>query len=277
MTASLRVWCAVLALSMVAPVWADWVPAPGRGDPRMRVAPYSADQVYRLYGVVGFQIDIEFGPGEHFVGLAAGDLGGIAFKAEGRHLFLKPRVAHLSTNLTVLTNRHPYEFDYSVSAGPPNPALGPVMYALRFTYPPVPAAAQADVRARQIAKALAQAPAAKPKNYDYWYCGTPSLKPRAVWDDGVSTWIRFGARQALPAIFVANAEGTESLVNFSVSHGDVVVQRVVRRLVLRRGRLAGCIVNRDFNGGGERLKSGTVSPRVKRLTVHSASLKGAAP
>lgn len=275
MNRGVTVLCAALALSMAAPVWADWVPARGTGDPRMRVAPYSPDRVYRLYGYVGYQIDIEFGPGEHFVGLAAGDMRGIAFKAEGRHLFVKPRVAHLATNLTVLTNRHPYEFDYSVSAGPPDPSQGEVIYALRFTYP-AQRGAQAALRERQIASALAQAPAAKPKNYDYWYCGNPSLKPRAVWDDGVRTWIRFGARQALPAIFVKNADGAESLVNFSIAQGDVVVQRVVRRLVLRRGRLTGCIVNQDFNGGGARLKSGTVSPRVQRLTMSPAAA-GAPP
>ena len=86
------------------------------------------------------------------------------------------------------------------------------------------------------------------------------LKPIAAWDDGVRTWIQFGARSELPAIFVENDDGTESLVNFSVSQGDIVVQRVARRFVLRRGRLTGCIVNKAFTGGGERLKSHTVSP-----------------
>lgn len=250
---------------------ADWVPARGMVDPRMRVAPYSPDQVYRLYGYVGYQIDIEFGPGERFVGLAAGDIDGIAYKAQGRYLFLKPRMARLNTNLTVLTSLHRYEFDYSVSPGTPNAAGSEVIYSLRFTYPRSRSEAAGAAERRQIASALAQAPAGRPRNYDYWYCGSPSLKPRAVWDDGVRTWIRFGARQALPAIFVKSADGTESLVNFSVSHGDVVVQRVVRRLVLRRGRLAGCIVNKDFHGGGTRLKSGTVSPEVKRLTVRPES------
>ena len=257
--------CILLSVIAAPSARADWVPAPGGGDPRIRVAPYSSNRVYRLYGYVGYQIDIEFARGERFEGLAAGDIEGIAFKAEGRHLFIKPRVARLRTNLTVLTNRRAYEFDYSVSPGPPDPGVEQVIYSLRFTYPHPPAAAVPHARQR-IAADLARGPVV-PRNFDYWYCGSPSLKPEAVWDNGVETWIRFGARQALPAVFVLGADGSESLVNFSVHRGDVVVQRVVRRLVLRRGRLAGCIVNKAFQGDGARLKSGTVSPRVHRLTV----------
>ena len=262
----LAVGACVLSSVMVAPIArADWVPAPGHGDPRIRVAPYSSNRVYRLYGYVGYQMDIEFAPGERFKGLAAGNMEGIAFKAEGRHLFIKPRVARLRTNLTVLTNRRTYEFDYSVSSGIPDPAKHQVIYALRFSYPrPRSTAALPNARQR-IAADLARGPAA-PRNYDYWYCGSPSLKPEAVWDNGVQTWIRFGARQALPAIFVLGADGSESLVNFSVHQGDVVVQRVVRRLVLRRGKVKGCVVNEAFRGGGERLRSETVSPNVERLS-----------
>ena len=260
----LAVACVLLSVVAAPHARADWVPAPGRGDPRIRVAPYSGNRVYRLYGYVGYQIDIEFARGERFQGLAAGDIEGIAFKAQGRHLFIKPRVARLRTNITVLTNRRSYEFDYSVTSGKPDPDTEPVIYALRFTYPHSQVAAKSQVRER-ISRDLARGPAAAP-NFDYWYCGDPTLKPEMVWDNGVQTWIRFGARQALPAIFVLGAHGSESLVNFNVHRGDVVVQRVVKRLVLRRGKLKGCIVNEAYRANGARLRSGTVSPTVVRVT-----------
>ena len=257
--------CILLSVFSVPNARADWMPAPGGGDPRIRVAPYSSNRVYRLYGYVGYQLDIEFARGERFEGLAAGDMEGIAFKADGRYLFIKPRVARLRTNLTVLTNRRSYEFDYSVSPRTPNSAVRQVIYALRFTYPRPPVVKVPDVRKR-IAADLARGPRA-PRNYDYWYCGSPSLKPAAVWNNGVQTWIRFGARQALPAIFVLGPGGSQSLVDFSIHHSDVVVQRVVKRLVLRRGKLTGCIVDGAFHGSGTRLSSGTTSPKVERLTV----------
>ncbi len=86
-------------------------------------------------------------------------------------------------------------------------------------------------------------------NYDYWYCGDPSLKPAAAWDDGVQTTLVFGAHTELPAVFAVNEDGSESLVNFDVQAGRIVVQRVARRLIVRRGKLAGCIVDRAFTGG----------------------------
>lgn len=274
-TASRVSLLAVLALGLVRSALADWVPARGRIDSRMRVAPYSPEQVYRLYGYVGYQIDIEFARGEVFKGLAAGDVRGISFEAHGRDLFIKPRVARVHTNLTVLTNLRQYEFDYSASLGPPDPTLGEVIYALRFTYPGTRSTTEAALTAKRITRDLASAPTLRPHNYDYWYCGKPELKPEAAWDDGVRTWLRFGAREPLPAIFVQNADGSESLVNFSMDDGDVVIQRVVERLVLRRGNLTGCIVNRDFTGGGERLTSHTVSPQVERVTKRPAPKSGA--
>jgi type IV secretion system protein VirB9 len=102
------------------------------------------------------------------------------------------------------------------------------------------------------------------QNSDYWYCGQPMLRPVAASDDGVHTRLRFAANSDLPAIFVRNEDGSESLLNFSMDAGDLIVHRVARRFVLRRGNLTGCVVNRGFGGGGERLDSGTVAPNVER-------------
>lgn len=234
-------------------------PPRSRRDSRVRTVLYDPDRVYSLTGVIGYQIDIEFEPGERFVGLGAGDIDGIAFVAQDNHLFLKPKAARVSTNLTVLTTRRHYYFDYQVR---PRRRIRKrdLLYALRFVYPPPPGAAQAS----QIEKALASP--GRPLNFDYWYCGDPSLKPIAASDDGVHTRLRFGARSELPAVFVRNDDGSESLVNYSMEGGDLIVHRVVRRLILRRGKLVGCVVNKRFNGGGERLESGTVSPDVERTT-----------
>jgi type IV secretion system protein VirB9 len=54
------------------------------------------------------------------------------------------------------------------------------------------------------------------------------------------------------------------LLKFSILDGDIVVQRVARQFILRRGKLTGCVVNKAFTGGGIRLESGTVSPGVER-------------
>ena len=229
-------------------------------DPRLRVLAYSADEIFRLHGYAGYQIDLEFEPGERFVGLGAGDLRSLGFAAEDNHLFLKPKAASVETNLTVLTTRRTYQFDYSASAQRPNPTLGDVIYALRFTYPP----SAADRAADALERGLASASEGRRRNLAYAYRGSPQLKPVAASDDGVQTRLRFDARGELPAIFVRNDDGSESLVNFTVAADELVVHRIARLFTVRRGGLKGCIVNQDFSGGGERLGSGTVAPAVER-------------
>jgi len=160
----------------------------------------------------------------------------------------------------VLTSRRTYHFDYRVTARQPDPDGQDVIYVLRFTYPPPPALAPETIGPSLLA---AEAVA---RNLEYWYRGSQALKPSAAWDDGVHTHLRFGAQQELPAVFLRNEDGSESLVNSTIEGGEVIVHRVSHHLIVRRGKLVGCIVNAAFAGGGEHAASGTVSPAVERLT-----------
>jgi type IV secretion system protein VirB9 len=240
---------------------ADVWPVRGTVDARIRTVAFHPDQVVRLVGFVGYHLDLEFAPDETFEGLSGGDLEALSYAAHGPVLTLKPKAAPAEMNLAVTTNRRRYYFDYAVLARRPQRGLDEVMYAVRFTYPPPAAGPDRDAR---IERALERASAARPRNLDYGYCGHRSLKPRAASDDGVHTRLTFGSRQELPALFVRHADGTESLLNFHVEDGDVVIHRVAAQFVVRRGRLAGCIVNRGFAGGAARLDSGTVAPDVER-------------
>jgi type IV secretion system protein VirB9 len=260
---SASIWC--VCCLVVTLVRAQASQPALRPDPRIRVAPYRPDAIYRLRGYVGYQIDITFAPGERFAGLGVGDSKGVAFAAAANHLFLKPRAAHVATNLTVLTNRRTYLFEYEADPAPPDTSGADVIYALRFEYAAMPVRAGSLERS-EVERDLVAAQSFRARNYDYWYCGAPSLKPVAAWDDSVQTTLVFGVHAELPAVFALNEDGSESLVNFDVQAGRIVVQRVTRRLIVRRGKLAGCIVDRAFAGGGERLSSGTIAPNVHRMT-----------
>lgn len=262
--AALRYAAAAGALLLSLTVRAETVPMKGRVDSRIRSAAYNGDEVYKLRGFVGYQIDLEFESGETFTGLGAGDLEGLSFVGQDNHLFLKPKAAKVATNLTVLTSRREYQFDYSASSQRPAADDPGVIYALRFTYAPSPSQSAAEAAAKRLDSQLDNASAKRLHNIDYWYCGEPVLKPASASDDGVHTRLRFAANADLPAIFVRNDDGSESLLNFSMDSGDVIVHRVARRFILRRGRLTGCIVNQGFVGGGTRLDSGTVAPEVER-------------
>jgi type IV secretion system protein VirB9 len=256
-----------LALSTCATAYAEVLPVSGAGDARIRVAYYSPDQVYDLYAFVGYDIRLEFAQDERFVAVDAGDLDAITYSARGNVVSLKPRAVGAEMNLAISTTRHTYYFQYTTLAGRPDPATESVMYVVRFRYPPD----QEDRRtgphvAAKIDAALVGASQDRSQNRNYWFCGAPSLKPTAAWDDGIHTHLTFAPRAELPAIFVGNADGSESLVNFTVESGDLVIHRVAGRFILRRGRLAACIVNKGFSGGSERLKTETVSPDVERET-----------
>ncbi|MEO8064759.1 MAG: TrbG/VirB9 family P-type conjugative transfer protein [Pseudomonadota bacterium] len=251
-----------LGLSGVDSVQAEMVPVRGKVDSRIRTAMYNTEEVYRLHGFVGYVIELVLEDGETFAGKGGGDLDGVTIDAHANSVLLKPRAPIVATNLVIYSDRRAYRFDYSAEARSPNRFADDIVYAVRFLYPPRPESAESVETA--IESELALAKAALPRNSDYWFCGHRSLKPVATSDDGVHTRIKFPDRAELPAIFVRNEDGSESLLNFSMDDGDVVIHRLAPKFILRRGRLSGCIVNKGFNGAGTRLDSGTISPRVER-------------
>jgi type IV secretion system protein VirB9 len=251
----------ILAGLCCGQVLAETVPLRGVADSRVRTAVYDSNEVYRLQGYVGYEIDLQFESGEAFVGLGAGDIEGVSFVSQDSHLFIKPKAQRVATNLTVITTRRPYQFAYTVATVRPQESDADVIFVVRFIYPPSNDERFAD----GIGKALEQSSAAKAHNLDYWYCGNSSVKPVAAWDDGAHTHLRFAAKAEQPGVFVLNDDGSESLLNFSMDADEVVIHRVVRQLVVRRGKLTGRIVNKGFTGSGERLSSGTLSPAIERV------------
>jgi type IV secretion system protein VirB9 len=248
-------------------VRAEILPAPGEGgDARIRHALYSENEVYRLFGYVGYDIRLEFAEGETFQSVDGGDLESITYSADANVFRLKPRVRSVETNLSVTTNKRHYYIQYSAEAKRPEEGGGPVMYVVRFVYPPEPPDQSGPSAAERIDRALDLAPESRLRNLDYGYCGNRSIKPTAAFDDGAQTHLKFSARAELPALFVRNDDGSESLLNFTVEGDEVVIHRIARQFILRRGHLTGCIVNRSFTGSGTRLESGTRSPDVERST-----------
>jgi type IV secretion system protein VirB9 len=247
--------------------FAEQTPRPGLVDSRIRVVAYDPDQVIKIRGYVGYQIFFEFAEGETFVNLAAGDNKALDVGYEANHLVIKPLAEKVATNITVITNRRVYQFDYSATAAKPNPALGNVIYSLRFIYPQDEAKKAAEqLEQERTNEQLAGQGPQRPRNSNYWACGSSAIRPVSAYDDGVQTRLRFAAHSEFPAMYVKNDDDSESLLNFTVEGEDVVIHRVSHRFVLRRGRLVACIENRSFDGGGERLQSETLVPGVERRT-----------
>ena len=260
--------CSIACLFLFSlPCRAEVVPEKGTFDARVRVLPYNPDQVIKIAAFVGYQVHFQFAANEEFVNLGTGDRDGIDVGKEGNHLFIKPRVERVGTNITLLTNRRVYHLHYTALRKQPNPAVDEIIYSIRFTYPEDEAR---EARARHEReereaklKALASAPPVV-RNQAYEFCGHESLRPVSAFDDGIHTRVRFAARAEVPAIFLKNDDGSESLVNLSVERDEIILHRIARQWILRRGLLVGCIRNTAFEGVGARLSSGTVNPDIER-------------
>ena len=247
------------------------VPSPGRTDARVREIEYREDQVVQLTGYVGYHIDIELERGEQFVALGTGDSAAVDVASEGPHVMVKPKAARVATNLTLVSSRRVYHFEYrSLDAQPP---LNTAIFALRFRYSPapsgvtpaatpVPFSSQAGAATAAVVAKVSVPP--RPVNRDYWYCGGSTLQPVAASDDGVQTRLTFSSRGEWPAIFVRNEDGSESLLNFHAEGTTAVVHRVAPEFVLRRGRLVGCVENRGYAGSGSWVSGGALEHDVSR-------------
>ncbi len=253
---------AILGLTVISAARSAEIVAVEPMDARIQQIDYAADAVYRLQGVPGFAVDLQFAADERFEGVGGGDLEAVSVVAHGSHLFLKPKVARAATNLTLLTTRHAYHIDYRVEG---MHSLASPVYAIVFRYPHEESALKVkNAQEMQIESAFA-APA-RVVNRAYGFCGPAALKPTVVTDDGVETRIRFPAQADLPAVYVRNDDGTEALVNFTVQSDGLLVHRVAHAWVLRHGRLVGCIVNLAYSGTSA-LSGGTVTPAVTRDNV----------
>ncbi len=230
-------------------------------DPRLHVVDYRPTLVLPLTTFVGYHVHFEFAPGEYFVNLGAGDTSTLDVGAEGNHLLLKPKQPSAGMNLTILTNRRAYFVDYRALAR--SPRTDEAVYSIVFRYPD---AAQ-PTAAVTNASASPDAPLGGPRresNRDYWYCGSPSLRPIAAVDDGLQLRLTFAPHAELPAVFTAEPDGQEALVNTHIENDSIVVHRLAERMVLRRGREVGCVVDRNAHSRERRAATGTIDEHVDR-------------
>lgn len=204
----------LLASGANAQVW----PRPGSGDLRFQTVDYRPDQVVQLRVAPGFQLGVEFVPDEHIESVAIGDSTGwqVTPNERGNHLFIKVSRLSSPTNMTVITRSRSYLFDLLPLAGP----IPDMPYKVRFTYP--------DQGGDTKAAAVAPAPDSL-----YRLSGNRSLRPAAISDDGVRTYIQWAAEAPIPAVYTVDESGRERLINGMMREGVFVIDAVSARLIFR--------------------------------------------
>ena len=212
-------------------------PRPGSVDARIRTLTYDREQVVLLTGYLGYQMMIEFGAGERIENVSVGDALGwqITPNHKADLLFLKPVGLANPTNMTVVTDRRRYAFELRSHRASAVRA-SQIAYVVRFDYPEDRTPIHVEVT---------PPPPAPPeqRNIAYTYTGSRASLPSQVFDDGHFTYFRWPEATPAPALFLADKDGAESIVNYGIRGGYQVVEQVAPRFVLRNGKEVTYVIN----------------------------------
>jgi len=226
MRGSLKTLAAGIALSIACPVLAQYRPQPAGGDPRLQTVEYRNNQVVTLEVAPGYQLVLEFAADERVESVGLGDSAAwmVSPTRRGDHLFIKAVQPGVSTNMTVVTDIRTYAFDLHPLPGPSET----MAYTVRFSYP-----------TPSRVTVMPPGTAAVVPDTRYRVSGDRKLRPSAISDDGIKTYIEWPADAAMPAIYAVNDQGREALVNGVVQDRMFVIDGVARKLLFRiDGRVA---------------------------------------
>ncbi|OYY69334.1 MAG: hypothetical protein B7Y44_06695 [Sphingomonadales bacterium 28-55-16] len=247
-------WAALAGLTLTASIG---VPATAASQvaPNIRYVDYSPDAVIRLTGHTGYQMMLEFEPGETIETVGIGDSSGwqVTPNGAGTIMFLKPIGLPPVTNLSIITNQRRYNLELVAKAGLRVPQ-SQITYAVRFRYPE-----KAGAVGPMIAAPYLIATASELWNRAYSFDGAKANVPEQVFDDGKATYFRFAAGSSTPAIFSVTPDQGESIVNFAMRGPYIVVEQIAPQFVLRDGKAVTII----FNDAYTTLTPGADAPRQR--------------
>lgn len=227
---------------------------------------YDSSKALELDVSVGYHVHLVFEEGESVKEHAFGDGQAWGFADYNNHVFIKPTDEFGTTNLTIVTNKRFYQLRLNYV----EKRKKGMVYTVVYRYPDSTAAKKkVDLEKQELKKALDQAPAQA--NWKYSMAGAAALAPISVSDDGTFTHFTFAENVDVPTIFMVNPDGTESRVDRHAAGAGsetVVVQRVAKSWMLRRGTSVLAIYNDNYDAYGIANTSGTTIPGVERVILN---------
>ena len=103
-------------------------------DSRIKTYIYSPNEVYLLVLHYGFQSHVEFAKNETIETITLGESFAWKLTPLGNKLFIKPMEKNIRTNMTIITNKRPYQFDI-VAKELEDGYDKDLVYVVRFQYP----------------------------------------------------------------------------------------------------------------------------------------------
>ncbi len=228
---------------------ATGIPRPIGGEKRIKLINYTPNTVFKFVGHYEYQSIIEFGMDEEIETISMGTPTPWQIVPANNRIFIKPVEDNATTNMTVITNKRMYFFEmHAEEAMGVNDAK--LNFVVKFLYPEqynIAGMSRGGVGAVTKLNNNSGPDLTKPELYNFKYTisGPPSdIEPKQIFDDGEFTYFKFRDLNAeIPAIFTVDRDGKEGLVNFRVTKGYVVVERVSNRFTLRHGRDTICVFN----------------------------------
>jgi len=248
-----------------APVWAASTPVSVSTDGRIKTVVYNDNDVVSLRGHYGYQTTISFASYEKIQNISIGD--SVAWQVVpnkvGNILFVKPVEERATTNMTVITDRRIYTFELTAGlAG--SPRSSNITYMLKFKYPmdsvmdftgsnveifnsASPSPSPYAPKSKIANSGISAVGAPKDLNFDYSFKGEDDIAPSTVFDNGEFTYFKFRDMTDLPAVFEVDKDRNESVINYHLEDGYMVVESIGRQFTLRHGEDEACIFNDSFN------------------------------
>ncbi len=253
---------------------------PVESDARIRTVVYNDNEVYTFITRHGFQSHIEFGLDENIETISVGDAIGWQITPAGRRIFVKPLQRNGITNLTVITNRHSYQFE--LVATDSSGRSSNHAYVMRFYYPDLSSTAQISIEDRTRGSlrpvsptsipeippppvytpppipapplpagtfAPPEAPPAIPAseqiyNFDYTLTGPGDIAPTKIYDDGRSTFFELPPTAAGNLEFaLVTPDGTEVPVLARQNGNKMVIDQIAGKITIRKDSSLICIYN----------------------------------
>ena len=240
---------------------------PSATDARIQTVRYTGDNVIRISAAEGIVTTIELSKKEEIKDFAMGDRDAWHAAINGNLFVIKPKDVKADTNLTIFTNKRSYLFQLRTTSR----TARNVAYWVRLQYPEQEAGTpealaldRQEAERRQMKEDLKSSGQEGTLNYDYWIVGPRELQPLAMHDNGRQTFMLFSAANPMPAAFIIEPDGTESLVDYHVEGDTMVLHRVVQRILIRRGNLVAGITSRSPTLPIQSAPTGTASGKVER-------------
>ncbi|RCL00611.1 MAG: type IV secretion system protein VirB9 [Candidatus Tokpelaia sp. JSC188] len=247
---------------VTTPTFALEFPTKSSFDHRIRYIDYNPANVVQIDTVLGVATHIELEEGEKYVTHVFGDSDSYAFTHKENHLFLKPKADQANTNLVVVTDRRSYKFRLEFK-----PTRTNATYEVSFHYPDIQTRQEKEKREAAKVDAAFHS-ASEITNLRYSMSGDLDIAPINAWDNGRFTFFKFTANADMPAIYMVDPEGMESLLNTTTkgaSNNILIVQKVYKKFILRLGKRALAVFNDAYDAQGIDNTTGTVSSTVRRV------------